>query len=350
MEKGHFILGEEVARFEEEFSRFCGTRFGVGVASGTDALELALRACRIGAGDRVMTVSFSFLSTADAIRKVGARPLFVDVDPRTYTIDPSQVQALIRRLRPPERRRLKAVLPVHLYGHPCDMDALMALARRERLQVIEDCAQAHGASWKGKPVGSFGICGCFSFYPTKNLGAYGDGGMVVTSSLQIAQRLRQLRFQGRKDPDLQSMDGMNSRLDELQAALLRVKLRRLGGWIEKRRALARLYEKNLKPLSGALQLPFEDSRGKHAYHLYVVQALRREALQKALSRQGISSAVHYRIPIHRQRLYQMGGNGSPAQLAVTDQLARRALSLPLFPEMTPQEIKRVANAILRFYS
>ncbi|MBI3317891.1 MAG: DegT/DnrJ/EryC1/StrS family aminotransferase, partial [Candidatus Omnitrophica bacterium] len=245
---GNFILGPEVRGFEKEFSRWVGCRFGAGVASGTDALELALRAAGVKAGDLVATVSFTFLACADSILHAGARPLFVEIDPDTFTLDPEDLQRRLRALDRKIRRRVKAVLPVHLYGHPCGMDALMKLARREGLIVIEDAAQASGARWGLQAVGSFGTAGCFSFFPTKGLGAFGDGGFVSTNSRKLDERIRRLRVHGRGRGEIQQELGRNSRLDELQAAILRVKLRRLKQQVQRRRRLALEYTRHLSKI------------------------------------------------------------------------------------------------------
>lgn len=343
---GNFILGPEVARFEKEFARFCGVPYGVGVASGTDALELALKALGIGPGDLVATVSLTFLSTVDAIRKVGARPLFVDVDPATCTMDPGHLESLLKKMPASRRKRIKAILPVHLYGHPCDMTALGRMAKREGWSIVEDCAQAHGAKWGSRRVGSFGDLGCFSFYPTKNLGAFGDAGMVVTSSAALEKQLRLLRFQGREEKDRQRVLGNNSRLDEIQAAVLRIKLKHLTRWIQRRRELAALYRQALR--GAPVQLPVEVAGAYHTYHLFCIQTPRREQLRKALAARRIPTAVHYRIPVHRQPAHRDDSAGFPVRLPVTDQVSRRILSLPLFPEMTAAEVGRVCRAVTSF--
>ncbi|MBI3615659.1 MAG: DegT/DnrJ/EryC1/StrS family aminotransferase [Candidatus Omnitrophica bacterium] len=344
---GQFVLGPEVARFEQEFARFSRARFGIGVASGTDALELSLRALGIGPGHLVATVSFTFLATVDAILHVGARPLFVDIDPKTYTMDPSSLEGRIRRLSPSDRRRLKGVIPVHLFGHPCDMDSIGKIAKAHRLAVIEDAAQGVGAAWRGRPVGSFGDAGCFSFFPSKNLGAFGDGGMVVTNSPDRAKRLRLLRVHGRGVGDRQLLLGRNSRLDELQAAVLRVKLRALKEWTAKRRALARLYSQKLSGVNG-LECPAVAPFAAHALTLYVVRVKRRAALQKALQGQGISTRVYYPTPVHREPLHRKMHRAD--SLPETDRAAREVLALPLFPELRRDELHRVCLAIRRFCS
>lgn len=344
LRRGQFILGPEVARFEKEFARFCGTRHAVGVASGTDALELSLRAVGVGAGDRVAIPSFTFMATADAVLHVGARPLFVDIDPETFTVDPDDLERRIRCLGPAGRRRLKAVIPVHLYGHPCRMDALMRLARHHRLKVVEDAAQAAGAKWRGRAVGSFGDAGCFSFFPTKNLGGFGDGGMVVTDSAQVARRIRSLRAHGRREGAgmVQAELGRNSRLDELQAAILRVKLRRLRGWVAKRRRLAGTYTRGLSGLNG-VRCPVVAPGAEHAFHLYVILCGRRESLRKRLHRGGIASQVYYPLPVHRQPTHRAWGRD--VRLPTTERACREALALPLFPEMRPEEVRRVCRAV-----
>ncbi len=342
---GEFILGPQVALFEKEFARFCSSRFGVGVASGTDALELALRAVGVQAGDIVATVSLTFLATADAILHAGARPLFVDIDPVTYTMDPADLEERLRRLSVSERKRLKAILPVHLYGHPCDMDRIRAVARRNRLAVVEDCAQAAGAAWKGRPVGGLGDASCFSFFPTKNLGAFGDAGMVVTGSSAAAEKIRSLRVHGRGKGDLQMSLGRNSRLDELQAALLRVKLHRLRSWVAKRRSLAAEYTRRLSALSGIV-CPTQARGARHAFHLYVIRSRRREQLRRALENRGIASRVYYPVPVHRQPLHRAANRG--VHLPETERACREVLALPLFPELTPAELRRVCSALEAF--
>lgn len=340
--KGNFILGEEVDRFEKGFARFCHVRYGVGVASGSDALELALRAVGVGPGDLVATVSFTFTATADAILQVGARPLFVDIDPNTYTMDPHDLEARLQRLEPPERRRLRAVIPVHLYGHPCPMDEILAVARRYHLSVVEDAAQAAGARWRGRPVGSLGDAGCFSFFPSKNLGTFGDGGMVVTHSKRVAGRIRSLRIHGRGDGLIQERLGRNSRLDELQAAILRVKLEYLRSWVTKRQALARAYTWKLSRLDG-LGCPVVAKGAKHAFHLYVIRSRRRDAIEEGLRRRGIASQVYYFLPIHRQPLYRRFLR--PPSLPETEQAAKEVLAIPLFPELRRGELNRICQAI-----
>ena len=342
LSKGHFILGPEVSRFERKFARFCGRRFGIGVGSGTDALELALRAFGIGRDHLVATVSFTFIATVDAIRHVGAEPLFVDIDPVTYTMSPLSLQERINRLSSSDRRRLKAVIPVHLFGHPCDMDAILRIAKRHRLRVIEDAAQAAGARWRGKPAGSFGDAGCFSFFPSKNLGAFGDGGMVVTDSAPAAARLRALRVHGRRGNGDQFELGRNSRLDELQAAVLNVKIRRLGRWLSSRRRIARFYNQQLARVPH-LTCPVEAPEASHAYCLYVIRSPQRDAVQRRLMRAGIAAQVYYATPVHRQPIY--GGRYRSLHLPETEKACREALALPIFPELTRREHLRICRAL-----
>lgn len=341
---GRFVLGEEVARFEREFARSCGSRHAVGVASGTDALELSLKAVGVKPGDRVATVSFTFMATADAILHAGAKPLFIDIDPVTYCMDPADLEYQVRALSPKERRRLSAVLPVHLYGHPCDMGAIKAVARRYRLKVVEDAAQATGARWKGKPVGSLGDAGCFSFFPTKNLGCFGDGGMVTTDSAAVAAKVRSLRVHGRREGMgmVQAELGRNSRLDELQAAILRVKLPLLKGWIEKRNRLAALYRKELAGLPG-ITLPTVVRGAKHAFHLFVIRCRNRARVERELRKRGIASQVYYPVPVHRQPTHRVWG--LKAKLPETDRARLEVLTLPLYPEMTAEEVRRVCRAV-----
>jgi len=333
--RGRFILGEEVAAFEEEFAAYVGARYGVGVGSGTEALHLALWACDLGQGAEVITVSHTAVATVAAIELAGARPVFVDVDPRTYTMDASLVEAAITP-------RTRAILPVHLYGQAADLAPLLDIARRYGLRLIEDCAQAHGATYQGQRVGAIGDAGCFSFYPTKNLGAYGDGGLIVTNDPALAERARLLRQYGWREHYVSSRRGTNSRLDELQAAILRVKLRHLDAWNERRRALATLYNQLLA--SSAVTTPSEPAYSRHVYHLYVIQSERRAALQAHLQAHGVGTLVHYPVPVHRQPAYASLGY-APGSLPATERAAGRILSLPLYPELTEEEVRSVCRLI-----
>lgn len=345
-EKGRFILGEEVSVFEKEFSHYCGVRYGVGVGSGTDALYLALKAAGIGEGDEVVTVANSFVATALAISFTGAKPLFVDIDPKAYTMDPNSLELLLKREKAKKSgQKIRAVLPVHLYGHPADMDSIMEIANRYDLVVIEDACQAHGAKYGTKTVGSLGAMGCFSFYPTKNLGGYGDGGMVVTDHQKYDQKLRLLRCYGERKKYQHILKGHNSRLDEIQAALLRVKLKHLDQWNEERRRKARLYTRMLSPLG--LVCPSEKKGVRHVYHLYAIKTRKRDALQAFLKKRGIETLIHYPIPIPFEKAYQEMGYRR-GDFPLTDQWSRKILSLPFFPEMREPEMEKVTEGIRSF--
>ncbi len=345
-ERGRFILGEEVSTFEREFADYCGVRYGIGVGSGTDALYLALRAAGIGAGDEVVTVANSFVATAFAISFTGARPVFVDIDAKTYTMDPNRLELFLKREK--ERKRggkIKAVLPVHLYGHPVEMDSIVEIANRYHLTVIEDACQAHGAEYGGRKVGSFGAMACFSFYPTKNLGGYGDGGMVVTERREYDQKLRLLRCYGERKKYQHVLKGQNSRLDEIQAAILRVKLRYLDRWNEARRRKARIYTGRLLPYG--VVCPSEKRGVRHVYHLYTIKTKKRDSLQAFLKKNGIETLIHYPIPIPVQKAYRET-EYQKKDLPVTEQSARKILSLPFFPEMKESEMEEVAERIGSF--
>ncbi len=342
-EKGRFILGEEVSAFEKGFSRYCGVRHGVGVGSGTDALYLALKAAGIGEGDQVVTVANSFVATALAISFTGAKPLFIDIDPKTYTMDPNGLELLLKREETKKSgQKIRAVVPVHLYGHPADMGSIMEISNRYDLVVIEDACQAHGAKYGRKKVGSFGAMGCFSFYPTKNLGGYGDGGMVVTDHQHYDRKLRLLRCYGERNKYQHVLKGHNSRLDEIQAAILRVKLKYLDRWNEARRRKAELYTKLLSP-SGVV-CPSEKKGMRHVYHLYTIETGKRDALQTFLKRKGVETLVHYPIPIPFQKAYQEMGYRR-RDLPLTNEWSHKILSLPFFPEMEEPEMEEVAQQI-----
>jgi dTDP-4-amino-4,6-dideoxygalactose transaminase len=346
-EKGRFILGEEVSAFEKEFSHYCGVRYGVGVGSGTDALYLALKAAGIGEGDEVITVANSFVATALAISFTGAKPLFVDIDPKTYTMDPNHLELLLKRQKAKESgRKIKAVLPVHLYGHPAEMDSIMEIADRYDLIVIEDACQAHGAKYGKKKVGSFGAMGCFSFYPTKNLGGYGDGGMVVTNHKRHDQNLRLLRCYGERKKYEHILKGHNSRLDEIQAAILRVKLKYLDQWNGERRRKAKIYTQMLSPLG--VVCPSEKKGVRHVYHLYTIKTKKRDSLQTFLKKRGIETLIHYPIPIPLQEAYREL-EYHKRDLPLTNQWSRKILSLPFFPEMKESEMEEVAQQIKNFF-
>jgi len=367
LQRGQFVLGENLESFEKEFSQYIGVRYSVGVASGTDALHLALLACGIGQGDEVITVANSFIATALAISYVGARPHFIDIDSETYTMDPEKLREFLETgcdvdprtggaVDRKTGRPIKAILPVHLYGFPAEMDPILALASRSRLTVIEDACQAHGSEYfanlgnngpelSGKKVGSIGKVGCFSFYPTKNLGAYGDGGMVVTDDQDVFRRLRLLRAYGQTDKYRFIVKGLNSRLDEIQAAILRVKLKRLDHWNRLRREKAWLYQRELR--DSPLILPTERGYGTHVYHLYVVRHGNRNALQDYLKTKGYSSLIHYPIPIHLQEAYRELGYRE-GDLPATERCAKAVLSLPLYPEIQDSDVEEICGLIRGF--
>jgi dTDP-4-amino-4,6-dideoxygalactose transaminase len=340
---GRYILGEELAGFEREFAAYCGTREAVGVGSGTDALTLALRACGVQAGDAVLTAPNTAVPTVCAIVAAQARPVFVDIDPATFTLAPDQLQAYLAAPRRPVRPT--ALVIVHLYGQPADLGPLCALARAAGLKVIEDAAQAHGARYAGRPVGSLGDAGCFSFYPTKTLGAYGDAGMVVTDDPAVAARVRQLRNYGEAAKDRNVRAGGNSRLDELHAAILRAKLPHLEAWVAARRRLAARYRALLAPAPVAC--PAEPPGTRHSYHLYVIRSRRRDALQRHLRAHGIGTHIHYPRPVHFQPAYRHLGY-PPGAFPEAERACREILSLPLYPELTDAEVRAVAAAIAAF--
>ena len=333
----HLFLGENVAAFEREFAEYCGVEHCVGVGSGTDALILALRAHGIGPGDEVITVANTFIATVEAIHHVGATPVFVDVDPATLTMDPTRIEERITG-------RTRAIVPVHLYGRLANMPAIMDLARRHALTVVEDACQAHGASLAGRRAGSFGHAACFSFYFSKNLGAYGEAGAVVTNDASIAREVSSLRNHGSLQKYRHAVLGFNSRLDELQAAILRIKLRRLDQWNERRREGAARYTHLLSGTT--LQLPSPHQDKEHVYHLYVVQSEQRDALRAELEAAGVGTGIHYPAPIHLQPAWTAHGY-EPVSLPVTEEAATTILTLPLYPEMTDAQFEYVCACIER---
>ena len=333
IESGWFVLGKEVALFEEAFSKYIGVRHAIGVNSGSDALFLALRALGIGSSDEVITVSHTVAPTADAIRRCGAKPVFIDISPETYCIDAEKIEEKVTN-------KTKAILPVHLYGHPADLDHIRELAKLHGLSVVEDACQAHGAEYKRKKVGSFGNAGCFSFYPTKNLGSYGDGGMVVTNNEDVAEHVKMLRNYGQSRKYHNDFAGINSRLDELQAAMLRVKLSRLDEWNEKRRRLAELYKEILGQAD--VVLPSEKPYAKHVYHLFVIRLAGRDNCQRFLQKSGIQTQIHYPIPVHKQKAY--AAFESTKDLSVTETICSEILSLPLYPSLTEEEVAYIGGA------
>jgi dTDP-4-amino-4,6-dideoxygalactose transaminase len=338
LNSGRYILGAEVQAFEREFAEFIGARFGVGAASGTDSLYLALKAIGIGPGDEVLTVPHTAVATVAAIEMCGAIPVLVDIDLQTYTMDPNRLKCAVSP-------RAKALLPVHLYGHPADMTAILAIARDHGLAVVEDCAQAHGATFDDRQVGSIGDISAFSFYPTKNLGAIGDGGLVATNNPALAENVKLLRQYGWQERYISERTGWNSRLDELQAAILRVKLRYLNDGNLRRRQLATQYNVGL----GCLPVVVPTNKGKigHVYHQYVIRHKERDDLQAFLAARQIVTLVHYPVPIHLQPAYR-GKLGDSGSFPVSEQVAREVLSLPFYPELTESQIKTVVRAITDF--
>lgn len=335
---GQYILGAEVQAFESEFAAFCGAAHGIGVASGTDALRLALEAARVGTGDEVILPAFTFVATAEVVTQLGAVPVFADIDATRLTLDPADVA---RRLTP----RTKAIMPVHLYGRSADMAPLLVLAERHGLVVIEDAAQAVGAEYGGRRIGSLGHIGCFSFFPTKNLGAYGDGGFVTTSDGDLAERVRLLRHHGERQRYYHEAVGWCSRLDEIQAAALRVKLRHLEAWTVARRRHAAAYREAFAGLP--LGLPEERPDERAVYHLFTIRTDRRDELKKFLTDRGIATAVYYPMPLHRQPLYQAA---AVAGLERSERASEEVLSLPIFPELTEAERAEVVAAVHSFFS
>jgi len=331
-----FTLGSEVAAFESEFAAYCQATHGIGVNTGTSALHLALLAAGIGAGDEVITVPFTFVATVSAIDYTGARPMFVDIDPHSFTMDVSAIDAAITE-------RTKAILPVHLYGHPADMDPILDIARSRGLVVIEDACQAHGAEYKGRRAGSMGDLGCFSFYPGKNLGAYGEGGMVVTDKPDYARTIRMLRDWGAEKKYHHVLKGFNFRLEGIQGAVLRVKLRHLEAWTEARRAAAACYA---ALFAGAgIATPQAMPCVRHVYHLYAIRTAHREAWQDALTAQGIQTGIHYPTPVHLLPAFADLGHVR-GDFPHSEQAADEVLSLPMFPELTEAQCRQVAEAVM----
>jgi dTDP-4-amino-4,6-dideoxygalactose transaminase len=333
-----FIQGPEVKAFEEAFARYLGVAHCVAVNSGTAALHLTLMALGIGPGDEVITVPHTFIATSEAISAVGARPVFVDVDPVTYTMDPALVEAAITA-------RTRAILPVHLYGNPADMDALLAIARRHNLALVEDACQAHGAHYKGHMAGTMGVAGCFSFYPSKNLGSCGEGGAMATNDEALAKRIRMLREHGSVKKYEHSFPGFNFRMEGIQGAVLATKLNHLDGWNDQRRTLARRYGERLA--GQPIVLPKETSDSRHVYHLYVIQTDDREALREFLAQRGIETGLHYPVPLHLQEAYASLGYRA-GDFPITERVTQRILSLPMYPEMSMEAADYVSNAVLEY--
>ena len=339
LESGQFVLGPETEAFERELAAHSQAGHAVGTSSGTSSLHLALLAAGVGPGDEVITVPHTFVATVAAIEYTGAQPVLVDVRPDSLTMDPQLIQAAITP-------RTRAIVPVHLYGQPADMRPILDIARAHRLRVVEDACQAHGAEYEGRRVGALGDVGCFSFYPGKNLGAYGEGGAVVTNDLELASTVRTLRHWGQTRRYVHELKGFNYRLEELQAAILRVKLRHLDAWTEARRAHARRYD---ELLSGVLPTPVEMPYARHVYHVYVVRTPVRERVEQALADAGVQTVVHYPVPVHLQPAWADLGYG-PGSFPVAERAAREVLSLPMYPELPAHELDRVAELLVSHVS
>lgn len=334
----HFILGQEVENFEKEVAAYCGTKYAVGVASGTDALILALKALGIGPGDEVITTSFTFFATAEAVSLVGAKPVFVDVDPKTYCINPELVEDKITK-------RTKAIIPVHLFGQCTDMDRILEIAKINNLKVIEDTAQAMGATYKGKQAGSMGDMGALSFFPSKNLGGFGDGGMIITNNKELADKIKMLRVHGSAVRYMHSAIGTNSRLDALQAAILRVKLKYLNKWLDGRRKVADYYNKNLRGIS-TLLTPYTPAYNAHTYHLYVLRVKPNpEKLAKSLNDASIEARTYYPVPLHLQECYKNLGY-KKGDLPESEAASPETLAIPIYPELDTEKLSIIVKKII----
>jgi dTDP-4-amino-4,6-dideoxygalactose transaminase len=340
MNGGHYVLGPQVAEFEKSFAQYCGSEYAVGLNSGTDALILSLKALDVGPGDEVITVSHTALATISAIVATGATPVVIDIHPEYYTINE---QIIIEAITP----KTKAIIPVHIYGQVVEIDSILKTASEHFLPVIEDCAQSTGATYKGKKVGALGTLGCFSFYPTKNLGAIGDGGMVVTNDKKLFERIQRLRQYGWDQNRETYEPGLNSRLDEIQASILNVKLKKLDADNKRRREIADLYSNNLQNLP--ITLPRVRLNTEHAFHLYVIQAENRDALKEHLSQENIHTGIHYLTPGHQHLGYKQRCKFEDSKMAVTDSLCKNILSLPMYPELTNDHIVQIIHSIKKFY-
>lgn len=341
LESGWYILGKELSAFEQAFARWCTTAHAIGVGNGTDAIVIALRGLGVGEGDTVFTVSHTAVATVAAVELAGATPVLVDIDPETYTIDPGKLEEAIKAAKAAGARP-RAVIAVHLYGHPCDVTAIAEICRRHDLFFIEDCAQAHGAMAGGKRVGSIGAIGTFSFYPTKNLGAFGDGGAVATNDAELAKRCGAIRQYGWTERYLSDMTGMNSRLDEMHAAMLAVRLTRLDTEIAARRAVAAAYD---QALADVIQTPVVRPGMDHAYHLYVVRSEQRDALAQALKSKGVGTGVHYPLPVHLQKAYAGRVQVARSGMTETERAVREVLSLPMHAFLAPEDVAHVIESV-----
>ena len=340
IENTQFILGPEVKALERNIASYIGVKHAVGVASGTDALLISLMACGIGPGDEVITTPFTFIATSETINRCGAVPVFIDIDPETFNINTTKIESKINR-------KTRAILPVHLYGQTAQMDDILHLARKYNLKVVEDCAQAFGAAYRGKKVGSIGDVGCFSFFPSKLLGAYGDGGMVVTDDGKIAETAEMVRNHGGKDKYFVTVHGFNSRLDSLHAAILQVKLKYIDEWIDKRRQQARLYFELFNTIRG-IHVPEVASGSYHVFNYYTIRATERDKLQKHLNSKGIATAIYYPLPLHLQEIYKPLGY-KVGSFPESERAAKEVLSLPMYPELEDKDIEYIAEQIGSFY-
>lgn len=340
LDSSRFIMGENVKKLENEIAEFTGVKYGIGVGNGTDALKLILKALGIGPGDEVITTPFTFFASAETTSVVGATPVFADIEEKNFCIDPESIEEKITD-------KTKAIIPVHIFGQMCDMDKIMDIAKRHNLIVIEDACQAIGAEYKGKKAGSIGHVGCYSFFPTKNLGAYGDGGMVVTDDKDLAEKIKLLRVHGSKVKYHHEVIGYNSRLDEIQAAILRVKFKYIEQWNDLRKEKAHIYNELLNDVN--IDLPVERKDCKHVYHLYTIGSNKRDELTNYLNENGIATGIYYPIPVHRQSVYKYL-NYEIGSLPVAEKACTRTFALPLYPEITIEDQKYVANKIIEFFN
>jgi len=340
MESGGYILGKELTEFETNVAQYCQTKYAVGVNSGTDALWIVLRAIGVKPGDEIITTPFTFYATAEVISLMGAKPVFVDIEPDTYCIDPAKIEAAITP-------NTKGILPVHLYGHPADMKPIMEIADKHNLWVLEDCAQSLGALYQGKPTGSFGLAGAISFFPTKNLGAFGDGGMTVCSDDKLADEVKALRFHGGRRRYFYNTLGFNTRLDTIQAAVLNIKLKHLDAWNQRRREIAAYYNEHLKGTPAVT--PVEKPGCRHIYHQYTIRVPQRDELHQFLTERGVGNAIYYPLALHMQEVYQDLGY-KKGDFPVTEKAQDEVLSLPVYPELKAEDLAYVVETIQEFYN
>lgn len=345
-----FILGENVKALEQEIAEYCNAKFAIGVASGTDAILLPLMAAGIGAGDRVITTPYTFFATAGSIARLNAIPVFVDIESDTYNIDPNKLEYVIKKQTAAQRARLKAIIPVHLYGQCAEMEPILKISKKHKLTVVEDAAQTIGAEYKGKRAGSMGDFGSFSFYPSKNLGGFGDGGMVTTNNERMAEKVRILRVHGSKPKYYHKFVGINSRLDEIQAAALRVKFKHLETWTNNRIERAERYNRLFKD-AGVLDtasLPVKRADNRHVFNQYIIKVKKRDTLREYLSKQGIGTEIYYPVPLHLQECFRYLGY-KKGDFPVSEKAAKETLALPIYPELTPEEQAYVVSKIVEFY-